>query len=421
MSILDPLDVCDSMTIRWRQVDSFPGNRSSVETMELRPCPICGSDRFRTVLQFDQFQFYSDSNEVPKRVGLRQVQCLDCFALYLNPCYSNYGFSVLFAEAGASYGSAVVRPKEQIGWLADRGLLGPGARVLDAGCYDGSFLAKFPKNVEKIGVDIDEPAIARGRKAFGNEGIEFIVGDFENFRFDKPLDVITMFHVLEHLPRPVAVLRHVRSMAHPEAKLVVEVPTLQNGITNDINGFFSVQHMTHFSRTSLQNCLTLAGWKILECQEQPDYNGYRVMAGIAQPSESVETDDSATALLHKSLANWHGAVGAVEERLSAHKHGGRWVIWGGGVHGEFLYQTTSFFRIDRGREYAIVDSDSAKRGKSWRGIEIHSPEVLRDIPWSDKHLLISSYGSQPNIVKAAAALQVPSDRVVTLYDHLRVY
>src|SRR5713226_4191114 len=119
---------------RWSKVDSFPGNSTSAALTTHRPCPICGSNRTRTVLQFDQFQFYSDSNKLPKRADLKEVQCLDCFALYLNPCYSEYGFQILFAEAGCSYGSTEGRPQEQIDWLGARGLLRSGSRFLDAGC-----------------------------------------------------------------------------------------------------------------------------------------------------------------------------------------------------------------------------------------------------------------------------------------------
>src|ERR1700693_5038486 len=116
--------------IRWSKVDSFPGNSTSAALTAHRPCPICGSNRARTILQFDQFQFYSDSDKLPKRVDLKEVQCLDCFALYLNPCYSDYGFQVLFAEAGCSYGSTEGRPQEQIDWLGGRGLLRSRRRVL---------------------------------------------------------------------------------------------------------------------------------------------------------------------------------------------------------------------------------------------------------------------------------------------------
>jgi 2-polyprenyl-3-methyl-5-hydroxy-6-metoxy-1,4-benzoquinol methylase len=409
------------MTIRWSQVDSFPGNSTSAATTEQRPCPICGSCRSRTVLQFDQFQFYSDSSELPKRTDIREVQCLDCFALYLNPCYTGYGFEVLFAEAGCSYGSTVGRPQEQIEWLGARGLLSSGSRFLDAGCYDGAFLAKLPEDLDKIGVDIDAPAIERGRKTLGGKGVEFIRGDFESFRCDKLLDAITMFHVLEHLPRPAAVLRNLRSMAHAGTRLVVEVPILENGVTNDINGFFSVQHMTHFSRASLRNCLASAGWKIHESQQQEQYNGFRVVAVPGVPMQALERDVQATSLLYTYLAGWYGALNKAEVRLSELRDTCRCFIWGGGLHTEFLYQTTSFFSSRPDREYVIVDSDPMKRGKSWRGIEVHSPDVLRDVSCPSERLVVSSYGSQPSIVKAATELGFPLARISTLYDEVRTY
>jgi 2-polyprenyl-3-methyl-5-hydroxy-6-metoxy-1,4-benzoquinol methylase len=409
------------MTLRWRKVDSFPGNSSSPSTVRERPCPICGSNRFRTVLQFDEFQFYSDSSELPKRTDVREVQCLDCSALCLNPCYTGYGFEVLFAEAGRSYGSTAGRPQEQIEWLGARGLLRSGSRFLDAGCYDGGFLAKLPEDIQRIGVDIDKPAIERGREMFGAHGIEFIHGDFESFHCDAALDSITMFHVLEHLPRPVAVLRNLRSMAHAGTRLVVEVPVLENGTTNDINGFFSVQHMTHFSRTSLQNCLALAGWKISESKEQEQYNGFRVVGIPADPMKAPERDLQTTALLYKYLAGWYLSLNTVERRLSKLMDAGRCVIWGGGAHTEFLYQTTSLFQNRPDREYAIVDSDPLKKGKSWRGIAIYSPDVLQQVDWSNESLIVSSYGSQPDIVRIATGLGVPLERILTLYEEVRVY
>ncbi len=275
--------------------------------------------------------------------------------------------------------------------------------------------------MKKFGVDVDEPAIDRGRRNFGGSDINFILGDFERFRFDGSFDVITMFHVLEHLPRPVSVLRNLRSMAHPGTRLVVEVPVLENGVTNDINGFFSAHHMTHFSRTSLQNCLAWAGWKIDESQEQAQYNGFRVVALPSVPTRVPERDERATSLLHRYLSGWYGALAKAEARLFELRDGDRCLIWGGGLHTEFLYQTTSFFSSRPDREYVIVDSDPMKKGKSWRGIEIHSPEVLRDISCPSARMLVSSYGSQASIVNAATELDFPPDRIWTLYDEVRVH
>jgi hypothetical protein len=64
-----------------------------------------------------------------------------------------------------------------------------------------------------------------------------------------------MFHVLEHLPDPVSVLKRLRDHAHNSTRLVIEVPILEKGQTNDIHGFFSPQHLTHFSKKTLDNVL----------------------------------------------------------------------------------------------------------------------------------------------------------------------
>lgn len=411
--------------LRWAKVDCYLGNFSSPALTYHRPCPICGSLKCRVVLELHDFQFYSDSATIPKRVNVKENMCLDCGALYLNPCYSEYGFSVLFAEAGQSYGSTEGRPQEQIEWLEARGLLDEGSSVLDVGCYDGSFLARLPDHVQKLGVDIDAPAIERGRLKHSKSGIRFIHGDFEHFQFSgSPPAAITMFHVLEHLPRPVEVLKKLRSIASPATKLIVEVPILENGKTNDINGFFSVQHMTHFTRSSLESCLSLGGWNIDEKLEQPDYNGCRV---LATANEVAEVKPSHTSIpedwksLTDYLSAWYHAIGAAQQRLRSMPNAENIVIWGGGAHTEFLYQVTAAFFSDKSIHFVIVDSDPLKHGKTWRGIGIYPPELVSEVDWSSAVLLVSSYGGQESIVSAADELGVPPDRVVRIYEKIRRY
>ena len=97
-----------------------------------------------------------------------------------------------------------------------------------------------------------------------------------------------MYHVLEHLPRPVEVLKRLRVISSSNTKLVIEVPVLDNGNTNDIHGFFTTQHTTHFSRNSLQNCLLAAGWQIIEEFQTTDYNGFRVLCTPANSEKKTK-------------------------------------------------------------------------------------------------------------------------------------
>ena len=90
---------------------------------KIRNCPICNSDNSKTVLELKDFQFYSDSDEYPKQFSLKENMCLICSCIFLNPVYSDYGFNVLFREAGQSYGVSDDHISNQINWLNERGML----------------------------------------------------------------------------------------------------------------------------------------------------------------------------------------------------------------------------------------------------------------------------------------------------------
>ncbi|MBI1920065.1 MAG: class I SAM-dependent methyltransferase [Geobacter sp.] len=405
------------MQIQWKSIDSFIGNSSATSLLMNRPCPICGTFfHARNLLRFDDLQFFTDSVQFPKRADISIVQCRQCFGIFQNPGFSPTAFEILFAEAGCSYGSSNIRPHEQVEWLASRGLLEGHRRILDVGCYKGEFLSILPDNHKRIGVDIDAGAVAAGNcEAAGT--VEIFCGDFETFQLREPVDLITMFHVLEHLPRPVSVLRNLRAAASgPDARLVVEVPILEKGITNDINGFFSVLHMTHFSRQSLRNVLAAAGWCVVEADEKEDYNALRIVAAPGELAVSAmgSPDDLQGAL--ESLSAWNSAVISVERMLSRIKED-RVVIWGGGMHLEFLYQVTSLFQRVLSRKYIIVDNDPLKQGKTWRGVNIYPSAILQKLDWSsDVSLIISSYGAQQSIAQASLDLKIPTHKTLKLYD-----
>lgn len=395
--------------IQWRNIDSFVGNFTSPALTFHRPCPICGSMRARVMMHMNDVQFYTDSDTLPKRVDIIENQCVECFSMYRNPVFSEVGFQILFAQAGMSYGAGD-RSSEQVLWL--RKLLRPGSRVLDVGCHEGGLLSKLPNDVKKIGIDIDESTIKRAKLT--HPDIDFIAGDFEYARHDGAVDVIMMFHVLEHLPRPLSVLRNLHRMAHRDTGLVIEVPVIERAIAYDVMGFFNVQHMTHFSRTSLRNALVQTGWKIVEEYEPPDYNGYRVHAKPAAPKTGEHGNSRDVEICDKYMASWHETRSSTGTRGSL-RDTSRCVIWGGGMHNEFLYHTTGSFQENRLCQYVLIDRDPLKQGKTWRGVRIYDPSILLGLDWKDTVLLISSYGNQASIKKEARELGIPQENIITLY------
>jgi hypothetical protein len=396
----------------WQTVDSFQNNYSSPRLSEERPCPICASPRYRTFSTLHGLQYYSDSADVPKRFDLSEAQCLECACIFQNPSYSDYGFQILLAEAGCSYGASPGRDDETIAWLQRRNLLRSGTCLLDAGCFD----------IRKIGVDIDEPALQRARQDYARENTEFILGEFESFQCENKPDVVLMLHVLEHLGRPVSALRNLRNISHSKTVLILEVPLLELGFTNDINGSLPPLHLTHFTRASLYNCMAAGGWEIQEFDEQKDYNGFRVIATplADAASPALLRDDAATGLLYEHLSRWYQAMGHAENQLRAFSKFHKWVIWGAGFHTEMLYHFTSLFR-HRERQFVLVDMDPLKQHKTWRGIPVQPPSILQALDWTEAGAFIpSSYQHHQAIRASALDLGVPPDRIVSLYETVRI-
>lgn len=404
------------MPVIWDTIN-LTQNKDNSKLLMHRNCPICDEDTTKSLLFLENLQFYSDST-FPKQADIHVKQCQKCGCIYLNPLYSNDGFKILFAEAGKSYGSTAIRPTEQIQWLQSYNLFQDNFRVLDVGCGTGAFLASLPGNVQKVGVDIDLPSIKCARNTFPH--IEFICSDFDELHYTGEINLITMLMTLEHLPNPKKTLTRLYQIAIETTKLVIEVPIIENGLTNDINGFFSALHLTHFSRNSLKNVLELSGWEILEWLEHKDYNGCRVLAQkSATPKMTVSQSSHEILNAHRYLSHWYHSLANVEQKILALKC--RYcVIWGAGMHLEFLYQTTSLFSKDI--QFIIVDSDLNKHNKCWRGIHIYSPQTIKELTINGEMLfIISSYGNQ-NIIKDTMEREYGIDQtnIVELYDTVNV-
>ena len=405
------------MSVSWKKIDFAKAQSGDARYVTHRHCPICDNDEATVINQMKGFQFYTD-DVINKQVDITNVQCKSCKALYMNPAYSPAGFDVLFREAGCSYGMTDGRTKEQLDWLNARNLLQDQKTFLDVGCGDGALMKCLPDGIRCIGVDIDLFSIEKARKNNSHQNVEFICADFDAFKPDFEPDIISLFHVLEHLPNPIGTLQHLRSISKKGSRLIVEVPVMENGFTNDIMSFFSPQHMTHFSGQSFIQCVKNAGWSIIEAFQQPDYNGTRILA-VNDGSNSIQKDftvKSLEGLLELTQSNNH-KIEATLNKLVDHN---KVIVWGAGNHIEKIFQVTNYFKHSKS-EFIIVDSDAIKQNQTWRGINIYSPDVLAGFIGQGIPVLISSYGSQPIIQSVLGDMGWEPDHIIALYDQVHIY
>ena len=101
-----------------------------------------------------------------------------------------------------------------------------GGRLLDVGCGSGGFLRNMQRlgwNVE--GVEVDPAAVAQAR----SQGLPVKYGTLEDQRYtDSTFDVITLFHVIEHLFEPIEVLFECRRLLKNGGQLILITPNTKS-------------------------------------------------------------------------------------------------------------------------------------------------------------------------------------------------
>jgi SAM-dependent methyltransferase len=109
-----------------------------------------------------------------------------------------------------------------------RGLVAPGARVLDFGCswgYNADLLRGLGYRV--VGFEISRPRAAFGRRHFGLD----ILDAYDRLHQlpGGTFDAIFASHVLEHLPRIDGVLSEFARLVRPDGVVLILVPNCGDG------------------------------------------------------------------------------------------------------------------------------------------------------------------------------------------------
>src|SRR5262249_43441964 len=171
-------------------------------------------------------------------------------------------------------------------------------RYLDVGCGSGGSLALAATlGWQAAGIEVDATAAARARRF----GADVHTGDVHSARFPAgAFDVVSAFHVLEHVPDPIGVARRMLDWLAPGGLMIVEVPNA-GGLGAALfgsawSGLELPRHLSQFAPESLARTIALAGGEVVWCwhQAKPRYYLWslghwlrdRGRAGLAHASES---------------------------------------------------------------------------------------------------------------------------------------
>jgi SAM-dependent methyltransferase len=139
---------------------------------------------------------------------------------------------------------------------------GSNASILDVGAGTGDFVSTAQKGGwQAFGVEPNEKARARARiKGVElSESLEEVTGSYK---------VITLWHVLEHLPDLEREIDRMVSRLEPEGKLILALPNFRSWDARHYGEYWAAydlpRHLWHFSRTSIAELFGRRGFEILQ-------------------------------------------------------------------------------------------------------------------------------------------------------------
>ncbi len=150
------------------------------------------------------------------------------------------------------------------GLLEKMGRAGRG-RVLDIGCGSGQFLARLIRSGHEChGTELSAET---GRRAGQIPGLTLHLGGLERDSFlPGSFDLISIWHVLEHLPEPDRILAFCHGWLSDGGVLMVAVPNIDSLQAKLFQGssfhLDPPRHLHHFGRGSLERALATSGFRV---------------------------------------------------------------------------------------------------------------------------------------------------------------
>ena len=206
--------------------------------------------------------------------GFDFVRCRNCTLVYVNPQMKEKEMMDYYNSEAASNDRALdflSSPRQQ---EADRELYRalfedirprvPSGKLLDVGSSYGFFLKTAREmGYEVQGLELNERAARYAEKNFGVPVRRKLLEEC-NFPGES-FDIVTMFGVIEHLPRPVEVVREVGRILKPGGLFVGRCPNVQGLVCAVLHAeartFTGRVHINHFSERTLRTLFAKAGFR----------------------------------------------------------------------------------------------------------------------------------------------------------------
>jgi len=246
----------------------------TITTENVPACPVCGaSDYSQFAVGFD-YELLTCSNP------WRFVQCRSCQHVWLNPRPAVAELGVVYPPTYYAYNYDTInliarKAKEMLDRRKIAKIVGHCPKApksyLDVGCGDGRFL----RVMEQLGVprsglyglELDKRVVERLRGQGYSSVFCGRAEDISGFP-DGGIDLVTMFHVIEHVDNPETVIGRVRRWLSPGGVFALETPNLDSLDARLFRrtywgGYHIPRHWNLFKPAAISRLLTDNGLEVL--------------------------------------------------------------------------------------------------------------------------------------------------------------
>lgn len=342
-------------------------------------CHICAAPSLEEVQGFTRLcRVTSDCKPWPR--GGRLFICNECRSVQklidrdwleeIERIYKDY--TIYFQSEGVEQavfdgasGQAALRSVRLLEALAAHVKLPEAGRLLDLGCGNGAMLRAFSHFAPRwrlAGVEMSE----KNRSVV--ESIERVEALYTCQPEQVPgsFDLISMIHMLEHIPNPIEYLSRLRDKLNPGGLLLIQLP---NYLENPFD-LLVADHASHFTARTAAELIARCGYEAVAVATDWIPKELTVVARKTESGERVQGLSKNDDLRADSLGMTKEAVRWLEEtreRASLAASKGNFGLFGTSIAAMWLFgeleDAVSFF----------VDEDPSRVGRSMMGRKIYHP------------------------------------------------
>ena len=244
-------------------------------------CPVCDSATYHEFLKCKDFTV---SGEI-----FTLVKCQQCSFVYTNPRPNDerlgdyYKSETYISHTDTKKGLIsklyhFVRSYTIRGKITLISKFFSNGRILDYGCGTGAFLKACQESGWKA-VGIEPDPGARSIAMLSGVKVEPRIDLLSRVDLQDKFDVISLWHVLEHVTDLSGTLKFFKENLDPKGKLIIAVPNYESFDAKNYGEFWAAydvpRHLYHFSKVTMSDLMHRFGFELTEIKPMK-FDGFYV-------------------------------------------------------------------------------------------------------------------------------------------------